>query len=373
MAMNIALDGPRNRIAVAINGTIFLYELKLHQLNLHHQKLHQQKLHQQKLHQQKLNQQRLHQQKLHQQEHQQKLPGQQNPLHHNRQTKGKHSISSELAGFDITNKVVKSKRGHFVSLYFDIYRGVWNFDTPRIFQHVVAIKALRPGFNPRSKTQEREDFEDRLTKCLTTWAKLTHDNLLPLLGVSMNFGRFPAIVTSWMPNGLLSDYIKSEEEYDKMELIVGVARGIAYLHSEGVVHSDIRGSSFLVDELGNARLADPGLHSVFANSPLIVSGTMNVLYRWMAPELLKNSSAKATSATDVYSVTMTSLEIFTANDPFEGDSDALVASQVLNNQRPERPEDVGDMLWSLWNEGWNQDPAKRPDMASYVGHLNQLA
>jgi hypothetical protein len=32
--------------------------------------------------------------------------------------------------------------------------------------------------------------------------------------------------------GLLSEYIKSEEEYDKMELVVGVARGVAYLHCE---------------------------------------------------------------------------------------------------------------------------------------------
>ncbi|KAF8810182.1 kinase-like protein, partial [Phlegmacium glaucopus] len=202
---------------------------------------------------------------------------------------------------------------------------------------------------------------------------LTHDNLVPLLGVSTKFGRFPAMVTSWMINGLLNEYIKSEEEYDKMELVVGVARGVAYLHSEGIVHSDIRGSSFLVDELGNARLADPGLHSVLANSPLIVSGTVNVLYRWMAPEFLKYSSPKATFATDVYSVTMTFLEIFTASIPFEGDSDAMVAIQVLQNQRPERPENVNDILWSLWNEGWNQNAAKRPDMESYAKRLIQLA
>jgi protein tyrosine kinase len=64
-----------------------------------------------------------------------------------------------------------------------------------------------------------------------------------------------------------------------------------------------------MDKLGNARLADPGLHSVLANSPLIVSRTMNIPYRWTAPELLKNSSTKPTIATDVYSVTMTSLVI----------------------------------------------------------------
>ena len=79
---------------------------------------------------------------------------------------------------------------------------------------------------------------------------MTHDNLVPLLGVSTAFGQFPAVITSWMTNGtheltvfaflqrdpfaigLLSEYIKTEEEYDRMELVLGVARGVAYLHCE---------------------------------------------------------------------------------------------------------------------------------------------
>ena len=70
------------------------------------------------------------------------------------------------------------------------------------------------------------------------------------MGVSSAFGNFPAVITSWMTNGthelavfaflqrdpfaigLLSEYIKTEEEYDLMELIIGVARGVAYLHCE---------------------------------------------------------------------------------------------------------------------------------------------
>ncbi|KAF8810519.1 kinase-like protein, partial [Phlegmacium glaucopus] len=198
---------------------------------------------------------------------------------------------------------------------------------------------------------------------------LSHDNLIPLLGISMDFGRFPAIITSWTTNGLLSEYIKSQKEYNKIKLVFDVARAVAYLHSEGIVHSDIRGSSFLVDELGKARLGDPGLFSVLANSPLIASGTMNGLSRWMAPELLENLSEKANFATDVYSVTMTCLEIFMASDPFQGYSDALVPKLVLQNKRPNRPKFIWDTLWSLWNEGWNQNPEKRPDIKSYLDRL----
>jgi hypothetical protein len=35
--------------------------------------------------------------------------------------------------------------------------------------------------------------------------------------------------------GLLNEYIKSEEEYDKMELVIGVAKGVAYLHCKSYI------------------------------------------------------------------------------------------------------------------------------------------
>ena len=71
--------------------------------------------------------------------------------------------------------------------------------------------------------------------------------------------------------GLLSEYLRSGEEYNKMELVIGVARGVAYLHcesyicyshaiqlvissssAENIVHSDIRGAcSFRTHNVGN--------------------------------------------------------------------------------------------------------------------------
>jgi WD40 repeat protein len=150
MAMGIAFFyGPRNRVAVVVNGKISLYELRateqkrqtkgkpsvssdLGEFDITNKIVKSQQM----------------------------LPGQNEPPCHIRHLKGKRSISSELAGFDITNKVVKSKPDSFVSVYFDIYRGVWNFDIPRAVHLVVTIKVLHPGFKPRSKTQERQDFQD---------------------------------------------------------------------------------------------------------------------------------------------------------------------------------------------------------------------
>ena len=106
-AMNIALDGPRNRLAVAVDDRITIYELKLAEEKC--------------------------------------------------QIDGKSSIPSELAEFDITDVVVNFDSEPFAAgLYFDIYRGAWKLDMPRTFQHAVAIKILRPHDN----ADGQQEFED---------------------------------------------------------------------------------------------------------------------------------------------------------------------------------------------------------------------
>jgi WD40 repeat protein len=109
-AMNIVLDGPRNRLAVAANERITIYELRL--------------------------------------------------AEQVRQMDGKPSTPSELAEFDITNAVVKFDPEPLVGVYFDIHRGACKFETPRIFQLVVAIKVLRPSFKARDDAHEQQEFED---------------------------------------------------------------------------------------------------------------------------------------------------------------------------------------------------------------------
>ena len=111
-AMNIALDGPRNRLAVAANERITIYELKLAEQMC--------------------------------------------------QMDGRSSIPSELAEFDITNAVVLNLDPEpFVGSYFDIHRGAWKLETPRIFEHVVAIKVLRPSFRALGDAQQGgQGFED---------------------------------------------------------------------------------------------------------------------------------------------------------------------------------------------------------------------
>jgi len=42
------------------------------------------------------------------------------------------------------------------------------------------------------------------------WIKLSHDHILPFEGIVDGFGQLPALVSLWMENGSLNDYLKKD-------------------------------------------------------------------------------------------------------------------------------------------------------------------
>ena len=56
-------------------------------------------------------------------------------------------------------------------------------------------------------------FSQRLRREIKVWLNLKHDNVLPLLGTTMGFGRFPAMVCPWAENGTLTSYLKDRHAH----------------------------------------------------------------------------------------------------------------------------------------------------------------
>jgi hypothetical protein len=49
------------------------------------------------------------------------------------------------------------------------------------------------------------------------WLNLRHVNVLPLLGTTLGFGRFPAMVCPWVENGALTSYL--EDRHHSLSVI----------------------------------------------------------------------------------------------------------------------------------------------------------
>jgi len=77
-------------------------------------------------------------------------------------------------------------------------------------------------------------------KEVITWKALRHPNVLPLLGVVISEKKF-AMVSEWMTNGNTKEFVAARQDVNRLELLVDVAKGLMYMHSQGMVHGDLKG------------------------------------------------------------------------------------------------------------------------------------
>ncbi len=97
---------------------------------------------------------------------------------------------------------------------------------------------------------------------LRIWSSLDHPNVLPLLGYVM-YGDYPALVSRWMVNGSLRNYIEMFPDTSVIRMVRGssiiflvlvpysllikargTANGLLYLHNQDIIHSDMKSVIF---------------------------------------------------------------------------------------------------------------------------------
>ncbi|KAJ7713742.1 kinase-like domain-containing protein [Mycena metata] len=177
-------------------------------------------------------------------------------------------LPSSLTIHGIENTKETALGGNFGDIFTASHRG-----------QAVAVKRLR--FFQADGDEVRKKF----CREALIWKNLEHDNILPFLGVdSETFPGFLCMVSLWMDRGSLASKSGAPSEGAIPTLIYEIAVGIQYLHSQNIVHGDIRGTNILVDEQGHARLADFGL-AVFADTWRFFRGLLPVISILLAANL----------------------------------------------------------------------------------------
>jgi serine/threonine protein kinase len=127
-------------------------------------------------------------------------------------------------------------------------------------------------------------------------------------------------------------------------------------------------ANILIDQTGQARLADFGLVTIISDSSSIVSSssyTQGGTARWMSPELIDPKrfglkKSRRTKSSDCYALGMVVYETISGRPPFHRHADLAVVMKVLEGEHPTRGAGFVGSLWNMLKQCWTPQPNHRP-------------
>ncbi|XP_074590738.1 serine/threonine/tyrosine-protein kinase HT1-like [Curcuma longa] len=243
-----------------------------------------------------------------------------------------------------------------------IYRGIYK-------QRAVAVKLVRI---PERDEQKKAILEKQFNSEVAFLSRLYHPNIVQFIAACRKPPVY-CIITEYMSQGTLRMYLHKKEPYSLstetiLRLALDISRGMQYLHSQGVIHRDLKSHNLLLNDEMRVKVADFGT-SCLETQCRESKGNMGT-YRWMAPEMIKEKPY--TKKVDVYSFGIVLWELTTALVPYQGMTPVQAAYAASEkNLRPPLSTSCSPVLNNLIKRCWSANPSKRPDFSYVVSLLEK--
>ncbi|XP_053293197.1 tyrosine-protein kinase Lyn [Pleuronectes platessa] len=217
----------------------------------------------------------------------------------------------------------------------------------------VAVKTLKTG------TMTAEAFMDEANVMKT----LQHDRLVRLYAVVTKTPPI-YIITEYMENGSLLDFLKSNEgcqlQLPKLiDFSAQIAEGMAYIEKKNYIHRDLRAANVLVSESLLCKIADFGLARIIEDDEYTAREGAKFPIKWTAPEAFNYGSF--TIKSDMWSFGVLLYEIVTYGKiPYPGMTKGEVMSSVQRGYRMAQPDNCTAELYEVMMCCWKKLPDDRP-------------
>lgn len=234
---------------------------------------------------------------------------------------------------------------------------------------LVSLKVLNPSMADEKELLCR--FEREAKIC----ANLVHPNIVRLF----DYGRWRGeyfIVQEWVEGITLKELLTRGPLPLTLAVFIFMeaARGLAYAHSRGVVHRDIKPGNILVGKDGSVKLTDFGLACSGTLPEITLDGTLLGTPAYSAPEQVQGM--KVDERADIFSLGVTGYEILTGTNPFAADSYTAIIEKICRS-KPKPPcrlnSSVDPRVSRIIQRMISKKPGNRyPNLGNFIDDMHAL-
>jgi len=235
----------------------------------------------------------------------------------------------------------------------------------------VALKLILP------EHANQPDFIRRFESEAQVIARLEHPHITPLY----DYWREPGmaiLVMRLLRGGSLQDSLEHKGAWqttDVVRLVDQIAGALTIAHRNHIIHRDLKPANILLDEEGNAYLADFGIAKQLTQpQPLPPEEDRYGSPAFISPEQVIGQPVSP--QTDIYSLGMVIFVTLTGQTPFfDSNTDTVIRKQLsdtlppIQTLRPDLPYAVNIIIWRATSK---RPEARYPDAYSLANDLKQV-
>jgi serine/threonine protein kinase len=250
----------------------------------------------------------------------------------------------------------------------------------------VAIKVLSPSLAADPKYIQRFHAEAQIQ------AQLDHPNIVPVHELAMDHDGANYFIMRLVHGRTLADWIiaahasstPSETMREMLGAFLKVCDAMAFAHSRGVLHLDIKPENIIMEDFGTVYLTDWGLSRLSTRDPKpteavtispeaaggVVSGVVGSP-SYMSPEQARGTLALVSERTDVFGLGSVLYAILAGRAPYLADSIEDVLQKARAGQMqplPDAPAPLLARICAITRKAMAVDPRDRQQSVLQLKH-----
>lgn len=215
-----------------------------------------------------------------------------------------------------------------------------------------------------------ENIQRKLRAEIHIHSQLNHPNVVKFDSNFEDANNFYIILELCSNNTLLElvQKRKALSEKHAKRFVLDVVEALRYLHSQNVIHRDIKLGNLFLDDKFSVKLGDFGLSTKVSANPAELKKTLCGTPNYIAPEIIARSGYSF--PVDIWSLGIVLYTILIGKPPFYSETkNQRELCQMILNEPVKFPESISENAKNLICSLLQKNPAERPSLDAIKHHV----